>query len=335
MRKYNSNVRKKLKYYLSRRLGLKKSTKGYIRGDCPFCNGSNTFGVNVINNYAHCFKCEYKSSPIDVIIELENFTSRAQAWEHIGALSGSTIEVIDTLNGLSSKRTKNNDSPKSVELPEGYQLISLPKGRLGKRAIKFLEGRGFDINDLSRKGVGYCNNGRYKGYIIIPFYISGKLSYYISRTFIKSKHPKFINPPTEDFGIGKTQLIYNQDSLSIYRKIYIVESVTNAWTIGDNAIAIMGKSISRYQLNKVINSPSDRVVIALDDDAYKEALELCMELSKHKQVKLVEMPKGKDVNDIGNKAFMDRESQYDYEDYSGFLAKKMTLDFETSQYTYL
>jgi len=71
--------------------------------------------------------------------------------------------------------------------------------------------------------------------------------------------------------------------------------------MGSQAIAIGGKYASTYQRSDILRSPVKRVVILLDEDAYPEALDLGLKLCYHKKVKVVRMPKDKDVNDLGKK----------------------------------
>ena len=39
------------------------------------------------------------------------------------------------------------------------------------KAVRYLQGRGFDVDYLDYLGVGYCSKGKYEGRIIIPFFI--------------------------------------------------------------------------------------------------------------------------------------------------------------------
>jgi DNA primase len=163
-----------------------------------------------------------------------------------------------------------------------------------------MKGRGYDIDELALKGVGYCTKGPYKGRIITPFYENGRVVYFNARKFIDvgEKHK---NPSINEFGVGKSLLIYNVDALWLYNRTYLVESATNALTLGDRAIATGGKKLSNYQVSKIIKSPCKEVSIVLDKDAWWEALQLGLKLSPHKRVRLIEMPDDRDVNELGKK----------------------------------
>jgi len=126
------------------------------------------------------------------------------------------------------------------------------------------------------------------------------MKYFITRAYM-TNGPKFNNPKADEFGIGKAMLIYNVDCLEIYKTVYIVESVMNAKTLGDNATATDGKKISKYQLNIYKKSSVERFIIILDPDAYEEAIDLALELVMSKKVKVILLDEGTDVNDIGRK----------------------------------
>lgn len=135
--------------------------------------------------------------------------------------------------------------------------------------------------------------------------------YFTARKFI-DVGPKFKNPKTEDFGIGKKLLLYNVDSLAIYKKIYIVESVTNSLTLGDNAISLGGKVLSQYQKNQILLSPVEKVVFIYDPDAYWYAIHDALTIVDHKKIKIVLLEGNDDVNDIGKRATkrFERESPW-------------------------
>ena len=111
-------------------------------------------------------------------------------------------------------------------------------------------------------------------------------------------------PTREAAGIGKSDVIYNIDALALFKTIYLVESITNSLTLGDQGIAIGGKIMSEYQVSRVLESPVQRVVIALDPDAMRDAHLLAMKFISSKKVKVVQFPEGKDVNDLGKKIAM-------------------------------
>lgn len=300
----NRIARGKLSNYFKSRLGMFDYRRGWMKGNCPYCHSVEKFGVNLSQYRTNCFKCEANPSPIEVVMDIEGFDTFPKAWDYIGAFEEAEF--------LEAPKTPLEEVDSF--LPEHFKLLTLGDSRIAKLARSYMKGRGFDIDELSFKGVGYCDDGEYIGRVIFPYYEKGKLRYFTARKFIDIG-PKFKNPPVESFGIGKNLLIYNVDALQLYNKIYIVESITNALTLGDNAIALGGKVISDYQSSKILRSPIKKVVILLDPDATDRALKTGLHFVNYKACKVVELPEGFDVNDVGKKETMKYVKSTPYENY--------------------
>lgn len=321
MSKLGKNIKGRLYEYFKARLGMFDYRNGWMKGDCPDCGAHNKYGVNISHNRTNCFKCGYHERPIYVVRMVENFKGLSEVYN-----------MLNAFDGFSFKETKvERIERKPVILPEGFRLLNQGNSQMAKSARSYMKGRGFDIDKLSAKGFGYCTSGDYFGHIIMPFFAEGKMVYFHARNFLNTG-PKFNNPPMEEFGVGKSTLIYNQDALFIYDRIFIVESVMNAETLEEAGTVLGGKKISNYQYSIIVNSPVEKIVILLDPDAYSEALQLGMRLSNHKKVKVVLLPDDNDVNDIGRKKTLEYVREIPYENYNQLLLRKMA--YERSQFTY-
>ena len=204
----------------------------------------------------------------------------------------------------------------------GVQTCALPI--LGVTEREYLDHRGFDVEEMIYKGWGYGTSGDYFGYIIIPFYAGGKLIYYNARKFMGAG-PKYKNPKIEDFGLGKSLIMYNMDALALYSMIYVMEGAINAETLGDEGIATGGKKISHYQISMIIKSGVDRVVMLLDPDAIEDAVKVGLEMAYHKQIKVVMLPDKKDVNNIGKEKTLELVDQSDWLNYNKLLKYYHTI----------
>lgn len=298
----SSNIKDSLYTYFIERWGMRDYTRGWLKGDCPFCGKEDKFGVHVGSNRVHCFYCDQVGTLIYTVAHIEKLTI-PEARAKIGTFEG--LKFKEDVVQIYDQRP--------VILPEGYNLITSGKSQVAKSARAYLEKkRKLNIQSLAGKGWGYCDAGPLFGYIIMPIYFRGQLVYYQTRNFLSSG-PKFNNPKIEDFGIGKASLIYNVDSLWIHESVNLVESIINAETIGDTAIATLGKSVSSHQLYTILSSPVKRITIILDPDAfYEKALPLAFELIQYKQVKLLNLPEEQDVNSYGRTSTMllKRRSRY-------------------------
>ncbi len=86
--------------------------------------------------------------------------------------------------------------------------------------------------------------------------------------------------------------------------IILVEGIFDALTIKRNVIPLFGKVLHSKLMQKLVKSSVDRIYIALDNDARKDALKQAETLMSYgKEVYLVEM-EGKDANEIGFEQFL-------------------------------
>lgn len=298
--RYTEEMENRLFTYFDNSFKLKQSTKGFFRMDCPYCYGKGSFGINFISHLGHCFKCGEKQSAISIISHIEKLTTYQEVWKFLSLSSMPSVSRLkNRIAGIKPREQQQ------ITLPESFTLISLGDSIYGTLARNYLKGRGFNIHKLSLQGIGYCTKGEYSGYIVFPFFQLGELVYFQGRRFIESAGPKMKNPDATVFGIGKESLIYNHDSLFMYKRISIVESITNALTLGNYATATLGKAVTQNQVTLFIKASFEKAWILFDSDednkAYIEGLKLGMNLSEYKEVKIIKMPLDKDVNDLGKK----------------------------------
>ena len=307
--RYNEKLTNKFYAYFTSKLNLKQSTKGFYRGDCPFCGGYFTFGANFEYGRSNCFKCdEGKTNLINVVKAIENIDTYGEVLKLLNLQE----DFAYTLHAFNKPESVDK---KSMALPEGYHRVDMGDNIYAKAARNYLtKTRGFNLKRLINLSWGYCDSGPWAGYIIIPYYVMGKLVYFTSRRYMGSG-PKFNNPKAEEYGIGKSQLIYNQDSLFLYEHNYILESATNAVTLGTNTIALGGKAISSYQTWLILKAPTKRVSIILDRDAMEEAYVMALKLVNYKKVKVVLVPDERDVNQLGRKFTLELSKHTKYRDY--------------------
>lgn len=325
MRQYNQSIKGKLFKYFEGRLRLKKSTKGWWRSDCPYCGGKFTFGVNLESARVKCFKCNQDNSPIELLMYLEGFETYMEARKFLNIQQ--EFEAYERLV-KKEERVEKLD----LSLPDSFHILGNGDSFMAKAARNYLKKRGFNISKLSLSGIGYCTDGEYAGYIVFPYYVGGKLVYFQGRRYM-GVGPKMKNPNAEIYGIGKTSLIYNMDALYIYKKVYILESITNCQTLGDNAIGLSGKKVSTWQSTQILQSPCEQLVIVLDPDAMDEAYKMAMQMVHYKRVKVVRLPEEKDVNDLGRKETLNFVRSSEYLTYNQILKLKNNLN-EGSKYPY-
>lgn len=314
--KLNSHIKGRLHQYFKVKLGAFDYRRGWMKSDCPYCGGKQKFGINLSSNRCNCFRCGEHPSPVSLVMYLEDNDS-----------FNNILSILESndFSGYVFKEEKIELQERiDVFLPEGFKNIDMGHSQLAKSARHYLQKRGFDIAELARKGWGYCNKGKYLGYIIIPFTEQGRLTYFNARLYMGAG-PKYNNPEVNVTGLGKNFIIYNIDALELYKTVYICEGAINAETIGENGIATGGKHVSRYQINQFIKSDVEKFVILIDPDAKGKALDLAFKLAPYKKVKVVFLPDGEDVNSLGRSKTLEYVRESTYMSYSELLSLKTRL----------
>lgn len=315
--KITSKFKSQLYTYFTKRLGAFNYKHGWLRVPvCPYCGRQEKLGINLSLYRTNCFRCGEHPSPAQLVMDIENLDT----WPELTALLNN-----GDYNELEFHEEKIElPERKEVNLPEGFQNIKFGKSQLAKSIRGYMIKRGFDIDKLSRLGIGYCNEGNLFGYLIIPFYYKSELRYYNARNVLGSG-PRYNNPNKDNTGLGKEFLIYNFDALFMYRTVYLCEGALNALTMGEQGIATMGKAVSAYQVNQIIKSPVEHIIILLDPDAKLYAINLALKLVNYKKIKVVFLPDGKDVNDLGRNKTMSYVWSTRYQDYQDLVAIRNSL----------
>lgn len=303
--------------YFQAKFGLTKSSNGWYRFVFPLgTHKDESAAVNFGVGYVKDHRSGYTARIASFIMDVED-CSYKEAVSIVEEYTEAEEPIVD-------RRKFNNVSV--VKLPDGFRSLLEVSGTIGKRAINYLESRNFDVELLDSMGFGYVSDSDsdFYGRIIIPYKIDGVLRYYTGRDFLNRDHlPKYRNPKGEDVGIGKSELLFNEDALNMYDRVWITEGWADAVTIGDDACAIGGWIFSRTQLSKIIRSSVKEVVIVPDKGMvenststfYQKALQGSLQLVDYKNVKVINPEliegKGKDVNEYGLKALYDRYRETD------------------------
>lgn len=317
--KITNQFKSKLKTYFIKRLGAFEYRHGWMRiPTCPYCGREHKLGVNLSMYRTNCFRCNAHPSPAQLIMDIEGFT---EYHELINFLNNGQFDELQ----FKEEKIELAES-KPVYLPDGFKLINQGTSQVARSIRSYMSSRGFTIEELSKHGIGYiATEGPFFGYLIIPYYYKGTLRYYNARNVI-GQGPRYNNPNKDITGLGKEFIIFNQDALDMYSSIFICEGAINALTMGDRAIATMGKAISAYQVNQLIKSPVNRFILLLDFDARDYAINLALKLVAYKKVKVVLFKDNRDVNDLGKKAVLKLIYNTRYQSYQDLVKLRNSLD---------
>ncbi len=272
---------------------LRVSDGGYHRFINPLDRSRNrNMVVNFQYNFVSDWKTGYYNSIAGFISEYSGF-SLFDAQQFVGHID------IPILSGnISPSKFDDVEKISGTKLPDHWVTL-LDNSMLGLRCREYLQGRGFDIDRLDDEGWGFCNDGEWLGRIIIPYKVKGKLVYYTGRSFIGAEL-KYKNPKTEEVGIGKSEIFFNQDALYRFTEGWMVEGAIDAQTIGRNAIAASGWKLSTSQISLVANSRWKILNIIPDRGFELKATATGLFFTPYMKVFIHKIPEGaKDVNDCG------------------------------------
>jgi|TARA_R100000278_G_C5467960_1_gene163419 DNA primase len=278
---------------------------------CPFCNHHKPkLEINFATNEKgenpwECWVCNTRGRTIrSLLYQLK--TPKDQAREILKYVKKGDIYEYKHIG--------------AVELPKNFQYLynATKSSIIANKIRKYLYERGLTDNDFIKYDIGYCTSGEYGGRIIIPSYSSSnQLNFFVARTY-DGNYYKYKNPE------ASKDIIFFENLINWNQPIIICEGVFDAIAIRRNAIPILGKSISKQLLKKIIQSNVDSIYIALDQDAIKKALEYCEQfLSIGKKVYFIDL-KEKDPSDMGFLAFTQHVQQAQELDLTSLMRFKLT-----------
>jgi DNA primase len=298
-------------------LGKSRSTaRSNAAFKCPFCQHSKQkLEIQIHTNEKkenpwHCWVCGEKGKSILSLFK------KIKAPSH----------KIAELNSLIKPGKKQEQQTHSISLPKEFiPLFNTPSlDKItqieARHAFKFLKNRGITEDDITKYNIGFCTEGNFSKRIIVPSYDeNGILNFFSSRTYLPDEPQKYKNPAV-DRNIIAWEYYINWNA-----PIVLVEGVFDALTIKRNVIPLLGKTISEALMKKIVGSQVQKVYIALDNDALKEAIKHCERLlSFGKEVYLVELG-GKDANEIGFERFLENIEATPPLNFSTLVSKKLEL----------
>ena len=292
----------------------KPTSKGNRAYHCPECKHHKLkLEINLEETSPHfqsyqCWVCGFKGKKLTILFK------KIEA-------DFDKISQLKLLIKTDAKQVEVVDGKKAILPKEFISLVSPPLNSLvAKHAIYYLKNRGITKEDIIKYNIGYCEFGKFSNMIIIPSYDSnGNLNYFTARNFDKNSSIKYKNPDVSRDIIGLEHFInWNVP-------IVLCESMFDAIAIKRNVIPLLGKTINKSLMLKIINSTVQKIYIALDKDAIKQALNFCETLmNEGKEVYLVDLA-DKDPSEMGFEKFTNLIQNTLPLTFSNLLEKKLQI----------
>lgn len=291
-------------------LGSSRRSRDEHLFTCPFCNHhKKKMSVNFAKGYWKCWICDTRGKNIYRLVRKFGTYQQRQKWLELeGRLDLNEFEnIFAEMNDVKEEQV--------IELPK--EFISLCNKRLprsSKRVLNYLELRGITREQILKWKIGYCDDGRFGGRVIIPsFNNDGNINYFIARSYVGHQR-KYLNPAAEK------DIIFNQLSIDWDSPVTLVEGVFDAIVAGENAIPILGSTLrENTKLFQAIAINDTPVYLALDEDARKKTGQIVKNMLQY-DIELLEIDTSgcEDVGSMSHDVFLERKNQAQPVDYDNF-----------------
>lgn len=267
-----------------------------IRITCPFHSGGHerTPSCEILledkgstpAGTVHCFGCGYRASLVKFIANCLNISYK-QATEWI--LSVSNYDIIQSTRDISEIELKLDTEDVEEEVPE----VSIDELKQYDYIHPYMFERKLTDDIIKKFDVGYDPKA---DSLTFPVYVDGKCVFVAKR---RVKYKRFDLPEL------KNKPIYGLDYITD-NEFIICEGVIDAltcWSYGKQAVALFGTA-SDYQLKILNNVRQRKLVIGTDgDEAGDKAARRIAKALTNKLVTRLDIPKGKDINDLSKEEF--------------------------------
>jgi len=279
--------------------------KGYLEGEqiqvnCPRCQEREGLSqpddrfnleINTGKKIFHCWKCDSPkfSGSLKRLIRIYGTSVDIQMYEDYGGDDYFSYEINET------------EENTIVELPSEY----IPFSEFKDYNMEHMEAYNYMVLErkisketLLKYHVGFAVEGKFEGRIIIPSYNTyGELNYFISRAYRRGMKPPYMNPK-----VDKDRIIFNEGLINWDSTIYIVEGIFEVFSFPVNSVPMLGKTISNAMF-MALKEKKPPVVIMLDPDAFKNAVEILQKLQsiyvgEEDKLRLVELSGKNDLDEI-------------------------------------
>jgi hypothetical protein len=274
-----------------------------LQVDCPRCaellghpDGKFNLEINTRRRLFKCWRCDEPKFSGSLGRLVRTFGSRID------------YEMYKSYAGIYQDYVFDDDYEKEaiqVKLPDEMILFS----QMDVLNPKHFEAYNYLVNErkisrdiILRYRLGFCTTGKYANRIIIPsFDAKGEINYFVGRYYgtdpkIRKKIP-YLNPHAD-----KDAIIFNEGMINWDSSVYLVEGAFEMLSFPVNIIPMLGKTLSTTLFLKLQELKPD-VVVLLDPDAYKNAVELFYILSTiyvdcEERVKIVKLPTEEDLDEL-------------------------------------
>jgi len=276
---------------------------------CPFCHHhKKKLSINISTNKWKCWICNARGGHILWLIKKLNLGK------------DQLLKFKEVFNETDLNKFKSSTSEVALRLPYEFKpLWKVEKTYAYLHALNYLKQRNITTEDILRYRIGYCESGPYANRIIIPSYDKeNTLNYFTGRAFYES-YLKYKNP-----SVSKNIICF-ENMIDFSEPVVLCEGMFDGIALRRNAIPLLGKTLSKtLELSLLKNNVKD-VIIFLDEDAKKDALNLEKHLSQYDMNVGVVFAKSKDASEMGFDVAWEQILNSSKTDFKQFILEKLTV----------
>jgi|SRR5882724_838345 len=221
-------------------------------------------------------------------------------------------------------------SPEHIALPD--EFIAARADHRRSDLPSYFRERGIGPKTATRYGIGWCESGYFRNRIVVPVMHEDEVAFFVAR-YMRAIPPmcradrlpcKRCGGTDEHKRLKKTlypkgakpgHFLYNYERARYCRTIRVVEGVLDAIHVGRSAVATFGTSLSQYQLELLMRTAAEEIVIIWDRDpgaepgasGYEKALVLADRLADLWRVRVVKLPDARDPDEHTRRDLMEME----------------------------
>ena len=292
----------------------------YVKGDehlyyCPKCDHhKKKLSVKFIKNVFKGWVCDWSSKTIyRIVSRYGDYNSKRDWRSFVGE-----IDVSDFSSELFAAAM--SEAPQKISLPD--QFVSLANKELppsARPALDYLESRGLTMGDIIKWKIGYCARGKYSNRIVVPsFDQDGDVNYFVTRSY-DNNWRKYLNPG------ASRNIIFNDLHLDFTRPLTIVEGVFDAFKAGENAVPLLGSTLTEKSklFYQIVNNDT-AIYLALDPDARKKTDKIIKLFMKYDiETYLIDVDPFEDVGQMSKEEFTTLKQRAELLDYDNYLISRI------------
>lgn len=248
----------------------KNCSPGRINIQCPFCSDASNHGsLGIDKGDYQCWRCK-GGHPVKAVA-LAARIPMDMARQFIQKYS----------NGVTQIRRLQRKSE------SGVTSITLPGAPIKEPHRKYLQGRGFDPEELEyyhhilgTDMVGTWQGIDFRYRVIIPVYdVWGELCTFQGRDYTGKQDLRYKCCPVDKAVVHHKHLLYGAELARNRDRIVVVEGVFDQWRMGPGSVATFGTSLTREQVNLLTQWPEVMFLFDPEPEAQQHARDYAKDIA--------------------------------------------------------